>query len=62
VPHQLTENFCVANPPGDQLGRLAAEIQHQNSFFLLRQICFAPVRGRRFGIRQCGHGHRLYFG
>jgi hypothetical protein len=37
VPNQLAEHVLLANPPGNQLGGLRAEVHHQNPLFLWRR-------------------------
>ena len=48
VPDDLAEDVLLAHPPGDQLGVLRTEVQHQDAFV-------EQIRGWRRSV-ECGHG------
>src|SRR5580704_9983181 len=45
VPHQLTKDVGVADPPGDHLGCLAPKVQHPYALFMLRRTGVTLVCG-----------------
>ena len=55
VTDELAKDVGIANPPGDQLGRLTTKVEHEHAVFVLGQREFAAVGCRRFRIRQSCH-------